>query len=51
MFLPINLLMTAATFLLGYHYVVDAPAGVVLVLIVLGVRAWLEAPARPAAGR
>jgi hypothetical protein len=34
-FLPVNLLLFFATFLLGYHYVVDAPAGLAVAGVVL----------------
>jgi membrane-associated phospholipid phosphatase len=36
-FLPVNLAMCASTVLLGYHYLIDLPAGVALAGLVLGV--------------
>jgi hypothetical protein len=34
-FLPVNVSIVLATFLLGHHYVLDIPAGVLLVVVVL----------------
>lgn len=47
--LPVNLAMTASTFLLGYHWIADAAAGGLATWLVLVGRAWLERnrPARP----
>jgi hypothetical protein len=36
-FLPVNLAMCASTVMLGYHYLIDLPAGVALAGLVLGV--------------
>ncbi len=47
-FLPVNILMSISTFLLGYHYIVDFPTGLMVVPLVMGIRAWIQArfPAR-----
>lgn len=37
-FVPVNTLLIASTVLLGYHYLVDVPAGALLALAVLAVR-------------
>jgi membrane-associated phospholipid phosphatase len=47
-FLPINILIIASTVVLGYHYVLDVPAGVALVAIVLKLTG-ARLPVRPAA--
>lgn len=44
-FLPINVLTFASTFLLGYHYLIDAPAAVLLVAAVL--YPWRHSEAMP----
>ena len=36
-FLPVNLAMCASTVILGYHYLIDLPAGVAVAGLVLGV--------------
>ena len=37
-FLPVNLLLVSSTVVLGQHYLIDVPAGLLLGLIVLGLR-------------
>ncbi len=44
--LPVNLAMTASTFLLGYHWMADAVAAAFAVAAVLAARSWLEGRAR-----
>jgi hypothetical protein len=39
LFLPINLLVVPATVVLGYHYLLDVPAGVLLASVILAVPA------------
>ena len=34
-FLPVNVLVSASTFLLGYHYFIDVPSGIILAFAVL----------------
>jgi membrane-associated phospholipid phosphatase len=36
-FLPVNVLLIAATVILGYHYVLDVPAGIALAAVAIGV--------------
>ncbi len=45
-FLPANILMALSTFLLGYHYIADFPAGIVLTLAVVALwnRLWPVVP-------
>ncbi len=42
-FLPVNILMSTSTFLLGYHYIVDYPTGLMVPPLVMGIRVWLQA--------
>ena len=40
-FLPINILIIISTVILGYHYFLDVPAGIIVAMLSLTPREWI----------